>query len=284
LPISYAHEVQRWSAWSSAYGGVNGTDGDPLVAGTHGTSSRTYGFAAGMDYLSTPDTSVGFAVSSGGSSWSVAEDLGSGESSSIQLGMKGITHFGALYASAAAAYGFHDVSTDRYAFGGDHLTAAFKAHSVGGRVEGGVATGKVRPYAAAQVQSVYTPTYNEDDQSGGVFALSYDEKVSTLLRAEVGSRFDHTVDLDDDIAVNFNARLAYIRNWISDTTMVAGFQSLPGASFTVNGSAPPENVGFLSLGTNFLFPGGVSLSLRFDGEFARGYGSYSGMTTLRFSW
>jgi len=51
------------------------------------------------------------------------------------------------------------MSTDRFAFAGDHLTASFNAQSLGGRVEGGYrfATmfGGLTPHAAVQTPSTF---------------------------------------------------------------------------------------------------------------------------------
>src|SRR5215510_6434655 len=44
---------------------------------------------------------------------------------------------GWAYLAGAFAFTNHWMSTDRFAFAGDHLTASFNAQSYGGRVEGG---------------------------------------------------------------------------------------------------------------------------------------------------
>jgi outer membrane autotransporter protein len=75
------------------------------------------------------------------------------------------------------------MSTDRFAFAGDHLTAEFNAQSFGGRVEGGYRFGTVyggiAPYAAIQAQSFRTPSYSETDVNGGGFALAYNSRTGT---------------------------------------------------------------------------------------------------------
>jgi Autotransporter beta-domain len=70
----------------------------------------------------------------------------------LQAGLYGATRWGPAYLAAAFAYTNHWMSTDRFAFAGDHLTASFNAQSFGGRVESGYrfATiyGGLTPYAA----------------------------------------------------------------------------------------------------------------------------------------
>ena len=158
---------QRWTVWGGAYGGSNRTSGDPAVVGSHDLAARAAGFAAGLDYHLTPNTVVGMALAGGGTNWSLANGLGGGKSDAFQAGLYGATRWGPAYLAAAFSYTNHWMSTDRFAFAGDHLTASFNAQSYGGRVESGYrfATyyGGITPYAAIQAQSFRTPGYSETD-------------------------------------------------------------------------------------------------------------------------
>src|SRR6476659_7049563 len=127
---------------------------DPAVVGSHDLSARTAGFAGGLDYRVTPNTVVGVALAGGGTDWSLANGLGGGKSDAFQAGVYGVTRSGPAYLAAAFAFTNHWMSTDRFAFAGDHLTASFNAQSLGARVESGYrfATlfGGIAPYAAIQ--------------------------------------------------------------------------------------------------------------------------------------
>src|SRR5262249_52215846 len=112
----------RWSVWGGGYGGSTRTTGAPAVAGSHDLSARAAGFTAGLDYRVTPDTIVGFALAGGGTSWSLAQGLGGGRSDAFQAGLYGATRSGPAYLAAALAYTQYWMSTDRFAFAGDHLT------------------------------------------------------------------------------------------------------------------------------------------------------------------
>src|SRR5258707_5698286 len=69
----------------------------------------------------------------------------------------------------------HWMSTDRFAFAGDHLTASFNAQSFGGRVESGyrIATfyGGLTPHAPVQAQKFHTPSYSEAHLPSRGFSL-----------------------------------------------------------------------------------------------------------------
>ena len=279
---------QRWSAWGGAYGGGNRTSGDPAVVGSHDLCASTAGFAGGLDYHLTRDSVVGFALAGGGTNWSLSQGLGGGKSDAFQAGVYGATRSGPAYLAAAFAYTNHWMSTDRFAFAGDHLTASFNAQSIAGRIESGYrfATfyGGVAPYAAIQAQSFRTPSYSETDTNGGGFALAYNARTATDTRSELGARFDHLVALYPAAALALRGRLAWAHDWVSDPTLAAVFQTLPGASFIVNGATPAKNSALASAGAEYRLANGFTWLAKFDGEFATHSSTYAGTGTVRYTW
>jgi outer membrane autotransporter protein len=279
---------QGWSVWGSAYGGSNRTGGDPVVQGSHDLSASTAGFAAGLDYRISPDTVVGMALAGGGTSWSLAMGLGGGRSDAFQAGLYGATRSGPAYLSAALAYTNHWMSTDRFAFAGDHLTASFNAQSLGARAESGYRLasmfGGFTPYVAIQAQYFRTPSYSETDLNGGGFALAYNARNATDTRSELGARFDRAVVLNFGTVLALHARLAWAHDWVSDPALAPVFQALPGASFIVNGAAPARNSALVSAGSELRLANGISILGKFDGEFAARSSTYAGTGTVRYRW
>jgi autotransporter-associated beta strand protein len=284
-PVSFD---QRWSVWGAGYGGSNRTTGDPAVVGSHDLAARAAGGAAGLDYRLAPGTVVGFALAGAGTNWDLAQGLGGGKSDAFQAGIYGATQWGASYLAAALAFTDHWMSTDRFAFAGDHLTASFNAQSFGGRVEGGyrVATfyGGLTPYAAIQAQSFHTPGYSENDLTAGGFALGYNSRNASDTRSELGARFDRLLLLTPEAALTMRARLAWAHDWISDPTLAALFQTLPGAGFVVNGATPAKNSALTSAGAELRLANGVALIGKFDGEFASHSSTYAGTGAVRYAW
>jgi len=279
--------AQRWSAWGGGFGGASRSSGDP-ASGSHDLSARTAGFAAGLDYRLTPDTVAGFTLAGGGTNWSLAQGLGGGRSDAFQAGLYGTMRAGPAYLATAFAYAQHWMSTDRTAFAGDRLTAAFGAQSFGGRIEGGYRTatmlGGFTPYAALQAQSFRTPSYRETDLSGGSFALAYDGRTATAARSELGARFDRAVALDPAALLTLRARLGWAHDWVSDPSLVAGFQTLPGTSFIVNGAVPAKDSALASASAELRFANGITLLGKLDGEFATRAATYAGTATVRYAW
>jgi uncharacterized protein with beta-barrel porin domain len=280
---------QRWTAWASGFGGSATTSGNP-AAGSNNVTTSTYGYAAGMDYHYSPDTVFGFSLAGGGTNWGLAQGLGTGRSDAFLAGVYGATHQGPLYLAAALAFANNWFTTNRTALG-DQLTASFQGQSYSARLEGGYrfavplyhgAIG-LTPYAAIQAQDFRTPAYSETDLTGGGFGLSYNAMNGTDTRSELGARFDDLTALNN-LPLVLRAKLAWAHDWVSNPSLNAAFQSLPGTGFTVNGAPIPHDTALTSVSAQLFFTPNWSFLARFDGEFANGYQLYAGSGTLRYTW
>ncbi|WP_314959382.1 autotransporter domain-containing protein [Bradyrhizobium cosmicum] len=279
---------ERWTAWGTAFGGTNRTGGDPVVIGSHDLSARTGGVAAGADYHFSRDALVGFALSGGGTKWDLAQAIGGGKSDAMQAGVYTAVRTGPVYFAASLAVANHWMSTDRLAPFGNQLTAKFNAQTVGGRIEGGyrfaAPIGGFTPYAAAQAQAFRTPTYTEADLASGGFGLTYQGRTASDVRSELGARFDRATLVTPTSVLTLRGRAAWAHDWVSDPSLVAAFQALPGASFIVNGATPAKDAALASAGAELKFSNGVALSAKFDGEFAARSTTYTGTASLRYAW
>ncbi len=278
---------QRWTTWGTSYGGGNWTNGN-TATGSSNVAAQTYGLAAGMDYHYSPDTIFGFALGGGGTNWGLATG-GTGRSDAFQTGVYSITRSGPAYLAGALAFANHWMTTNRGAFGAA-LTANFDAQSYGGRVEAGYRYASlptfgigVTPYVALQAQDFHTPAYGETDLNGGGFGLSYAAMNATDVRTELGGRFDDPT-LIGGMPLVLRARLAWAHDFVSNPALDAAFESLPGASFVVNGAPTPQNSALASAGAELYLTPRITLLVKFDGEFAPGSQTYAGSGTLRYAW
>jgi T5SS/PEP-CTERM-associated repeat protein/autotransporter-associated beta strand protein len=277
----------RWTVWGAGFGGSNHTSGDLAVIGSHDLSARTAGGAAGLDYRLTPDTVVGLALAGAGTDWSLSQGLGGGKSDAFQAGLYGATKSGPAYLAAAFAFTNHWMSTDRFAVG-DHLTANFNAQSYGGRLEGGYRFATpyagITPYAAIQAQTFHTPGYTETGLIPSGFALAFNGRDATDTRSELGARFDRVLAVYTNAVLALRGRVAWAHDWVSDPSLVPVFQTLPGASFIVNGATLAKNSALTSAGGELRLANGVALLAKFDGEFASRSNTYAGTGTIRYRW
>lgn len=287
---------RRWGVWGAAYGGQNNTSGD-LLAGTHDSAARTFGFATGLDYLATPYTVVGFALAGGGTNYGVSDGLGSGHSDMFQAAVYSTTRVNAAYVSAALAYAWHRVSTERDVtlVDTEHLTADFNANSFGGRIEAGyrfaipgaLASSRfgLTPYAALQAQSFHTPSYSESSSSSpSAFPLAYNAHTTTAVRTELGSWVDNSYTLDRNNVLSLFGRAAWAHDRYSDPSPTATFLALPGSSFIVNGATPVTDSALLTAGAQLSMRNGWSVMAKLDTELAQRSHSYIGTARLRYTW
>jgi outer membrane autotransporter protein len=232
---------------------------------------------------------VGVALAGAPTNWGLPNGLGGGNSDAFQAGVYGMWRNAGAYLSGAAAFANHWMSTDRVAFASDSLTAKFNAKVYGGRIEAGYRvavmplTG-VAPYAAVQSQVYRTPDYIETDVSGGGFGLAFAARSVTDTRVEVGARFDDRTNVGSGMDVLFRSRIAWAHDWISDNTLMATFQSLPGASFIVNGAAAPKNLLLADTAAEWRLTPATSVTVKLDTELGSGSRTYAGTTTLRYRW
>jgi len=279
---------QRWRAWAAGYGGSQLTDGSSSV-GSHDTRTDLYGIAVGADYSLSPDTVAGFAVAGGSTSFSV-DGQGSGRSDLFQAGAFFRHNEGAAYLTGALAYGFQDFTTDRSVpvSGTDHLRGEFDADVWSGRLEGGyrLDAGGIgfTPYAAGQFSAFDMPSYAEQTISGAdTFALAYNARSPTDTRTELGLRLDKSFAMPDGL-VTLRGRLAWAHDFNPDRSLTATFQTLPGASFVVNGAAMARDSALVTAAVETKWRNGWSAAASFEGEFSNVTRSYSGKGALRYSW
>jgi uncharacterized protein with beta-barrel porin domain len=280
----------RWNVWAAGFGGSQTTDGNATL-GSNATTSHISGGAVGADYRISPSTLAGFALAGGGTGFSLANGLGGGRSDLFQAGAYLRHTAGPAYISAALAYGWQDITTDRTLTisGVDRLQAQFNANAFSGRVEGGYRFSTpwmvgISPYAAAQLTTFDLPAYAEQALLGAnTFALSYAAKDVTASRSELGVRSDKSWAMQDAI-LTLRGRLAWAHDFDTDRNVGATFQTLPGASFVVNGAQQAHDAALTTASAEMKWLSGVSLAATFEGEFSSVTRSYAGKGVARYSW
>ena len=278
---------QRWAVWAAGYGGSQTTGGNAAL-GANTASSRVYGGAAGADYWFSPQTVAGFALAGGGTQFSVA-DGGSGRSDLFQAGAFVRHTQGPAYITAALAYGWQDITTDRTvtAVGIDRLRAQFNANAYSGRIEGGYRVANpwlaITPYAAGQFTTFELPAYAETAVGANTFALAYAGKTVTASRSELGLRSDRSWALGDGV-FTLRGRAAWAHDFNTDRNVQATFQTLPGASFVVNGAPRAGDAALATGSAEWTFASGLALAATFEGEFSDVTRSYAGKGIVRYAW
>lgn len=281
--------AQRWSVWAAGFGGSQTTSGDPTALGSNNTRASLAAGAVGADYRISPNTLAGFALAGGGTNFSI-NGFGSGGSDLFQAGAFIRHNVGPAYITGALAYGWQDVTTDRTVTvaGIDRLRAQFNANAWSGRAEGGYRFASHgfgwTPYAAGQFTTLELPAYAEQAIVGtNTFALAYGAKSVTATRSELGLRTDRSFAVENGI-FTLRSRAAWAHDFNPDRTISATFQTLPGASFVVNGARQAADAALVTGTTEMKWLNGWSTAATFEGEFSNVTRSYAGKGVVRYEW
>jgi uncharacterized protein with beta-barrel porin domain len=142
----------------------------------------------------------------------------------------------------------------------------------------------ITPYAAGQFTTFSLPAYAEQVLAGAnTFALGYNAKDVTAARSELGLRSDKSFAMQDAL-LTLRGRLAWAHDYNPDRTIGATFQSLPGASFVVNGAAQARDAALTTASAEWKWRNGWSAAGTFEGEFSDVTRSYAGKGAVRYSW
>jgi uncharacterized protein with beta-barrel porin domain len=106
---------------------------------------------------------------------------------------------------------------------------------------------------------------------------------ATDTRSELGARFDN-LTVWSGMPLILRGRLAWAHDWVSNPSLGAVFQALPGSNFTVNGAAVPQNSALTTAAAELHLTANWTAIAKFDGEFAPTAQTYSGTGTLKYSW
>jgi outer membrane autotransporter protein len=272
----------RWQVWGGAYGGVMEIEGDPVVIGSASVDPRSFGIAGGVAHPFGNGT-IGLALGAGTSNFDLSGGRGSGEAGTFNAGLALNQSFGDFYAAGALAYGFHDVETSRIV-AGSAISGDFGAHTFSARAETGyrfeTSVATIAPYAALQAIAYRLPAYAE---AGGPAALAYAAGTTTATRIELGARLEHHLTLGST-AVKLTGRAAWAINGGTSQRAVAAFQSIPGATFTVDGAAPARHSALIDAGAEFDLGRGLTAALALQGEFSSNVESFGAKGSFTYRW
>jgi outer membrane autotransporter protein len=205
----------------------------------------------------------------------------------FDLGVYGWRQFGAAYISGALAFGNQWLTTSRSGPFGGPLSADLVSQTYGGRIEGGyrltTQAGGLTPYAALEAMDFDARPYSEQDCCGNGFGLAYAGRTGSDSRSEFGARFDDVVVVPSGVALTLRARAAWVHDWVSDPTVSASFESLPGSSFNVIGAISAKNAALLSGGAELRLAGGATIGARVDSELASQAHAFTGTVFAKVS-
>ena len=284
--------IARWSVWAAGFGGSQTTDGNATL-GSNTTTSRIFGMAAGADYRFSPYTLAGFALAGGGTNFSVGERR--------QRPLRPVPgrrlrppHRRPAYLTGALAYGWQDITTDRTVTiaGIDRLRAQFNANAWSGRVEGGyrfvtpwIGGIGITPYAAGAVHHLRPAGLCRTGRlrRQHLCARPMARRASPPPAANSACAPTNPLRCRNAI-LTLRGRAAWAHDFNPDRAVGATFQTLPGASFVVNGARQASDAALTTASAEMKWLNGWSVAATFEGEFSNVTRSYAGKGVVRYAW
>ena len=105
----------------------------------------------------------------------------------------------------------------------------------------------------------------------------------TATRSELGLRTDKSFAMEDGV-FTLRGRAAWAHDYNPDRSIGATFQTLPGASFVVNGARQASDAVLLTASAEKKWLNGWSAAGTFEGEFSSVTTSYAGKGVVRYAW
>jgi uncharacterized protein with beta-barrel porin domain len=87
-----------------------------------------------------------------------------------------------------------------------------------------------------------------------------------------------------DVILTLRSRFAWVHDYDPDRSISATFQTLPGASFVVNGAAQASDAALTTASIEMKWRNGWSAAATFESEFSDVTSSYAGKGVIRYAW
>jgi uncharacterized protein with beta-barrel porin domain len=282
-----------WSAWASGFGGAQWLNAN-ATTGAAAAQQSIGGGAFGGDYRVGPGTLVGLALGVSSLSYSVPTNGATGQATGAHFGVYGLEDWKAVYLSGSLTYSWFDGTATRSITGiGTPETDRSSSISnlLAGRIEVGrpFETGgaKITPFFAIEPAEIWQPGVVESGVTAsgapGVFALTYQPQGVTSLPTVLGAQVDGDTQLSSRTLKAW-ARLAWVHEFLGQRSVTAGFNTLPGNNFTVDGATAASDAMRISFGGSYAVTAQTSLFANGTAELSDRGQSIGATAGFRFVW
>lgn len=243
----------------------------------------------GYDHIFPTRIAVGAALSLGNTDIDMDDGAGDGTIDSFSAMLYGTLFNANAYLEAAMSYSRNTYDNQRAAVIGSTVRLAQSEHDgdvysayLGGGYSFALGTWSVGPIASLQ----YVHLDEEGFAEHGAVSLNLrvDGHSTEALVADLGLRAATSLKMSwGKLTPELRAGLSYDFG-IDDRIVSAGFEGVPGTSFTIEGQDASSRLGgVIGCGLTLAARGDISTSLQYTGEFRDGYQSHGVMGMLRIN-
>jgi len=279
---------RTWRAWTSAFGAIQG------LTTSDGTSANQQvgGGAIGADLQVDPTRLFGFTFGASTSGFSAGST--SGTATAGHIGLYGVQTFSPFYVAGALTYSRANNATNRTITGvgpTENAKGSFASDQLGGRVELGrrflVSSYGVTPYVALQYSTVWQRGYTENSTTAsgapGVLGLTYQPTTTTSLPGFLGVQLDQRMMLGNKLWTPY-LRASWVHEFKPASQITAGFVTVPGSQFTVDGPRTAADSARIEVGSKLALTARMELFGKFTGEFSGSSYIVAGNGGIKMAW
>jgi len=246
------------------------------------------GVTLGFDHRLMDNLTAGLSLGYSRSDIDLDRDHGSGYVKSFFGSFYGSYFDKNLYVDAILSYGRSWYDNSRIiTIGGISRRASSKhdAHLFSGYLGSGYyfdfKPWSIGPYGSLQYIRLDEESFEE--RGAGGISLRVDDRQTDALVSELGLRMvGRFKGKDGNFLPEVNLAWSYDFD-IDDRVVRASFAGSPGASFSMDGQDVEKHGAILGVGLTFIHQSGFSTSLRYSGEFRKGYTSHGVIGELRYT-
>ncbi len=283
----------RWSAWASGFGGAQWINADSKT-GASGAQQTIAGGAFGSDYRAGTQTYIGFAGGVSSLNYSVPNNGATGQATGAHFGIYGLQGWDTIYVSGSLTYSRFDSTATRSIVGigpSETERSSSTSNQLASHLEIGRSfdTGgaKVTPFFAIEPAQLWQPGYTETSVTAsgapGVFGLTYQPQSTTSLPTVLGAQVDGETVLDAR-ALKGWVRVAWVHELLANRSVTAGFNTLPGNNFTVDGATAASDALRFNFGGSYAVAAQTSLFANGTAELSDRGQSIGGTAGIRLTW
>jgi subtilase-type serine protease len=283
----------RWSAWASGFGGAQWTNADSKT-GASAAQQTIAGGAFGSDYRAGTQTYIGFAGGVSSLNYSVPNNGATGQATGEHFGIYGLQGWDTIYVSGSLTYSRFDGTATRSIVGigpSETERSSSTSNQLASHLEIGRSfdTGgaKVTPFFAIEPAQLWQPGYTETSVTAngtpGVFGLTYQPQGTTSLPTVLGAQVDGETELNAR-ALKGWVRIAWVHELLANRSVTAGFNTLPGNNFTVDGATAASDAMRFNFGGSYAVAAQTSLFANGTAELSDRGQSIGGTAGIRLTW
>ncbi|MBY0318932.1 MAG: autotransporter domain-containing protein [Reyranella sp.] len=288
----------NWAVWANGFAGTQWLNADS-VTGAPASQASVAGGAFGADYRLAPNALVGLAVGLSNNTYWMPSSNATGRATGTHFGLYGAYDWSGFYLNGAIAYSLFDGNASRVVTG-IGTTETERSSGVSSQLAGRIEFGRpfnvsevtggqvaVTPFVALQPAQLWTPGMTETSsaQSGGsgVFGLTYQPQATTSLPSFLGAQVDAQTEISGRPLTAW-VRASWVHEFLTARNVTAGFQVLPGTSFTVDGARAASDAARIDMGLKYMLGSQTSLFANGNVELSGRGQALAGTVGLRFTW